>query len=142
MKAFATLIASSYALKLTLPERECADNRPEAGDNTVTIFYYQNYDGGQTGDDCNSCSEDNYLNQNTFYASPEMYDFCTTWPGHSGENSVTNGKCGADSSFSIDQRTTCDCSGNITNKEAFVNKCVVDKPTNMCAQIADYSGCE
>ena len=132
--ATSILIAGAYAISLAQFERECTDNRPSEGDdNTVTIRYYQNYDGGNTGDDCNSCQEENFLNQNTFWSSEEMYDVCTTWPGHSGDNSITNGMCGADESFSIDQRTSCDCSGNITNKEAFVNKCVVDKPQSMCA---------
>ena len=95
--ATSILIGGTCAISLAaLRERECHDNRPSEGDaNTVTIRYYTNYDGGDTGDDCNSCQEENFLNQNTFWSSEEKYDVCTTWPGHSGDNSITNGMCGA-----------------------------------------------
>ena len=141
----ATLFAASTAaIRLSaFQERDCTDNRPEFGSaGTVTVAYYWNENGGNTGDDCNTCIEENYLNQNTFHATADYLDHCTTWPGHAGENSMMNGYCIEDSGFSIDQRTTCDCSGNITTKEAFVHKCVVDKPQTMCALIIDYTGCE
>ena len=106
----------------------------------MTINYYNNTAGGKTGDACNACGGA-VLASNTFWATPAYYAVCTTWPGHSGDNSMSNGICGAGNSFAIDQRITCDCSGTITNKAAYVNSCVVDNPTNMCAQISNYVGC-
>jgi hypothetical protein len=100
----ATLFAASAAaIRLSaLQERECADNRPTFGtEGTITIEYYWNENGGSTGDDCDACIAENYLNQNTFWANADA-DYCTTWPGHSGENSITNGRCIADQGFSID----------------------------------------
>ena len=80
------------------------------------------------------------MDSNTFWAftTPEQ---CTTWPGHSGENSISNGHCVAGAGFSIDQRITCDCTGTITTKVAFRDFCTVENPAKMCALVTNYNGC-
>jgi hypothetical protein len=45
-------------------------------------------------------------------------------------------------SYSYDQWQNCDCSGEVgSSKVAYVSKCVVDNPPNMCVQITNYNAC-
>ena len=113
--AIASILATAFSLRLentstasTLANvfaegtSTCADIRPKSGSaGTVTINYYTNTAGGKTGDACSSCGGA-VMDSNTFWADPAYYAVCTTWPGHSGANSMTNGICGAGNSFTID----------------------------------------
>ena len=145
MKLFtiSALFAISNSLKLEIEAiSTCRDIRPKtAALNTVTISYYSNVGSSTTtGSLCNSCSGQ-VLSTNTFYSDAAHLNTCTTWPGHSGYNSIKNGHCIDNYGFSIDQRTTCDCSGTITTKVAYRDICVVDKPPSMCLRITNYTGC-
>ena len=142
-------LALALALTLTPVVNACADTRPTEGSvGTVTLSFYQDKSGsstrGKTGDPCPfECNDANFINKNTFYEKskvPSSYpNGCTSWPGSSGENSMTDGTCDtANDKFTISQRITCDCSGTIEVKEAYSQKCVVDKPTTLCAKITKW----
>jgi len=69
---------------------------------------------------------------------------CFSWPGRSGENSVSNFSCGQDS-FSYTQWTTLTCSGGQvpagTRKTVTVAGCTQGVPPTQYARITDFSGC-
>jgi len=113
----------------------CADTRPTSGAaNTVTVNFYSKTAGGTIGDPCPIACTGTPIETSTFPTNTPST--CTTWPGRSGENSMNNGVCtGAEGKFKIDQRITCDCSGTVTSKEAFTDRCVIDNPTTLCAEI-------
>ena len=125
---------------------KCETTIPQDGTDAVQLAFYANPLGGEEGDECpSSCvdSENPPVMQQWYAIEGETWSGCFEWPGHSGENSMTQGLCDpVIQAFKYDQFTTCDCSGNANTKTVYVEKCIVDKPATICSKVIDFSACE
>ncbi|GMI05342.1 hypothetical protein TrLO_g4113 [Triparma laevis f. longispina] len=120
----------------------CGDSRPdEHAENTATVGFWSNEQGGTLGDPCpNPCNGDP-MSINTFPALPTDPDDCVEWPGHSSENSAKKFTVNDDSPFTYTQWTSCTCSGGAYEdgvvKTAFTDQCVIDQPPTLCAKLIE-----
>jgi len=126
--------------------QNCLNEKPKDNAFSVKIGFWRNTGGGKLGDPCYSCVGEPMIE--TFYPIADAEDKCWQWPGSSGKNSMKSGTCTADQSFTFNQWAgTCTCSGRVgarvgATKQIFKHKCVVDRPSAICAQVVDYSACE
>ncbi len=106
---------------------------PEAA-RTVTVAFWKTDD----------CSGDPMERGTITFPVDFGDDRCFSWPGHSGENSATDFKCGVNS-LTYTQWTTTTCSGGVqpdgVRKTAYTDRCEQDNPPTLYSRIVDFSGC-
>ena len=113
----------------------------------MTVYYVMQYlisIHPNSGDPCPIDCDIAPAIKEGYYAVADATNHCYQWPGNSGENSMQSGTCNVeDQTFTYDQWTNCDCSGEMgARKTVPVVGCVIDNPPVLCQTVIDYSACE